>query len=56
MIPKNDTPAKPEPTLKFLVAKAFWLDQKHCAEGGVVELTTSQANRLGDAVKPAKAD
>jgi hypothetical protein len=63
MTPKTDNPktdtskteaaAKPEPTSKFAVVKAFWLDTKLCAEGAEVLLTDSQAKRAGDSIKAA---
>lgn len=52
-------PTPPEPTEAktklFAVTKAFWLGDKPCAAGSQVQLTDSQAKRLGEAVEPAKA-
>ncbi len=45
---------KPE-TKPFAVKQGFWLADKHCAAGEQVELTASQAKRLGEVVQPAKA-
>lgn len=42
-------------TKLFVVTKAFWLSDKLCSEGDQVQLTDSQAKRLGEAVELAKA-
>lgn len=47
-----DTKTTPETSVvKFSVVKEFWLGHKCCAVGSTVELTDSQAKRLGDNVK-----
>ncbi len=44
--------AQEEPAAKlFAVTQAFWLGDKLCAADTKVQLTDSQAKRLGDAVK-----
>ncbi len=48
---KTEALAKVEATAKFAVVKAFWLDTKLCVEGSEVQLTESQAKRLGESVK-----
>jgi hypothetical protein len=57
MNPNQKTPdakTTPEaPVAKFAVVKEFWLGDKCCAAGSTVELTDSQAKRLGDSVKAA---
>ena len=50
----TDTKPTPEaPAAKFAVVKEFWLGDKCCAASSTVELTDSQAKRLGDSVKAA---
>jgi hypothetical protein len=48
-----DNKAAEAPINKFAVAKEFWLNDKLCVEGSKVDLTDSQAKRLGDKVKAA---
>lgn len=44
--------AQDEPAGKlFAVTQAFWLGDKLCAANSKVQLTDSQAKRLGEAVK-----
>lgn len=55
----NDKTKPAEPadakTKLFAVTQAFWLGDKPCAAGSQVQLTDSQAKRLGEAVELAKA-